>query len=490
MSGSYLFLDPVPELLYEKSRSGRRAVLLPQCDVPETPLPKELLRDENDELDLPEVSEQDVVRHFTKLSHANMSIDSNFYPLGSCTMKYNPKVNEAIASHSGFERQHPLSPPETSQGALTILYRLQHMLAEVAGFSAVTLQPAAGAQGELTGILMIKAYHEAHGQQQRTKFLVPDSAHGTNPATVTMAGFTAVEIPSGPDGTVDLEALRAACGNDVGGLMITNPNTMGLFEHKIHEVVKAVHECGGLVYGDGANFNALLGIARPGDLGIDVMHFNLHKTFSTPHGGGGPGAGPVGAVQKLAPYLPGPLIVRNESEDGETYDFAVPEHSIGRLKAFHGNFGMLIRAYAYIMLHGAEGLRAISENAVLNANYLRTLVADVFPAKQNRTCMHEFVSNGAVFPGISTMDIAKRLLDYGYHAPTVYFPLIVKDALMVEPTESENRETLEAFSAALHQIADEAKNDPDLLHSAPHTTPRRRPDEVQAVRSMRLCYRQ
>jgi glycine dehydrogenase subunit 2 len=367
---------------------------------------------------------------------------------------------------------------------------LQHLLAEIAGFDAVSLQPAAGAQGELTGILLIKAYHEATGGTARSKILVPDSAHGTNPATVTMAGYTAVEVPSGRDGTVDIDALEAACGEDVAGLMITNPNTMGLFEHNIKRVVDAVHGCGGLVYGDGANFNAILGIVKPGDLGIDVMHFNLHKTFSTPHGGGGPGAGPVGVAQRLAPYLPGPIVTREEAENGPRYHLTIPEQSIGRLKAFNGNFGMLIRAYVYIMLHGAGGLRQISENAVLNANYLRVLLADAFPAKQRRVCMHEFVSPGNVFPGISTMDIAKRLLDYGYHAPTVYFPLIVKDALMIEPTESENRETLEAFSAVMHAIAEEAANDPDLLHNAPVTAPRRRLDEVQAVRSMRLCYRQ
>ena len=487
--GAYTFHDPVPPLLYEISRKGRRGVTMPQSDVPQTELPAHLLRKEGDPVGLPDVSEQDVVRHFTQLSHSNMSIDSNFYPLGSCTMKYNPKVNEAVAATPGFADQHPLAREEDSQGALTVMYRLQHMLAEISGFSGVTLQPAAGAQGELTGILMIRAYHESRGDTKRTKVLVPDSAHGTNPATVSMAGYQAVELPSGADGTVDLQALKAACGEDTAGLMITNPNTLGLFEDEITEAVAAVHEAGGLVYGDGANFNAILGIVRPGDLGIDVMHFNLHKTFSTPHGGGGPGAGPVGAVEKLVPFLPGPLVVRVDGdEQSPRYGYQMPEHSIGRLKSFNGNFGMLLRAYAYIMLHGADGLRAISENAVLNANYLKQLVSDVFPAKQQRSCMHEFVSVGSRYEGISTMDIAKRLLDYGFHAPTVYFPLIVKDALMVEPTESENRETLEEFSIALHEVAREAREQPDLLHQAPVTTPRRRLDEVQAVRNLKLRY--
>ena len=487
---AYTFSDPVPPLLYEISRAGRRAVTMPSPNVPETALPQHLLRTSDDPVRLPEVSEQDVVRHFTQLSHANMSIDSNFYPLGSCTMKYNPKVNETIAATPGFAEHHPLAADEDSQGVLTVMYRLQHMLAEIAGFSGVTLQPAAGAQGELTGILMIRAYHESRGDTRRTRVLVPDSAHGTNPATVSMAGYTAVEVPSGPDGTVDLEAVRRECDETTAGLMITNPNTLGLFENQISQVAEIVHQAGGLVYGDGANFNAILGIVRPGDLGIDVMHFNLHKTFSTPHGGGGPGAGPVGAVEKLAPFLPGPVVVREaDGADGEPrYGYRMPEQSIGRLKSFNGNFGMLLRAYAYIMLHGADGLRAISENAVLNANYLKHLVSDVFPAKNPRTCMHEFVSVGSRYEGISTMDIGKRLLDYGFHAPTVYFPLIVKDALMVEPTESENRETLEAFSDVMHEIAREAQNEPELLHQAPVTTPRRRLDEVHAVRNLKLRY--
>ena len=481
----------IPPLLFEISRPGRRAVRLPACDVPVSALPEGFVRADPGPF-LPEVSELDVVRHFTRLSQSNMAIDTTFYPLGSCTMKYNPKVNEAVAALPGFADHHPLGPESASQGALAVMHELQEMLAEIAGFSGVSLQPAAGAQGELTGILMIRAYHQARGDAQRTKILVPDSAHGTNPATVAMAGFHAVEIPSDRNGNVDLAALRNACGPDVAGLMITNPNTLGLFEEHLLQVVDAVHGCGGLVYGDGANFNAILGIVRPGDLGIDVMHFNLHKTFSTPHGGGGPGAGPVGCRADLTPFLPGPLVTRAAGKRpaaGPVYTLTMPGQSIGRLKSFYGNFGMLLRAWVYIRMHGAAGLRAVSENAVLNANYLKKLVDPVFPVRFKRTCMHEFVANGGAYDGIATMDIAKRLLDYGFHAPTVYFPLIVKEALMIEPTESENRETLEAFAQALTAIAREARESPELLHGAPYRMPLGRLDEVQAVRRLVLRHR-
>ncbi len=470
----------IPKLLYEKSVPGRRAVQTPRSTVPQAPLPKGLVRSELP--DLPELSELDVVRHFTQLSQLNYAIDTHFYPLGSCTMKYNPKANERIAAMPGFAEHHPEAPESLSQGSIEVIYRLQQALAEIAGFAGCSLQPAAGAQGELAGVLMIRAYHRSRGDTERTRILLPDSAHGTNPASAVMAGFEAVEIPSDRRGNVDLDALRAACDSRLAGLMITNPNTLGLFEEHITEVIDAVHEAGGLVYGDGANMNAILGSVRPGDLGIDVMHFNLHKTFSTPHGGGGPGAGPVGVNKKLLPFRPGPIV---ELCDGR-YRFVMPEQSIGRLKSFAGNFGMLVRAFAYIRIHGASGLAELGKTAVLNANYLRVLVQEVFPPKFQRTCMHEFVSRGDVVPGVATMDIAKRLLDYGFHAPTVYFPLIVKEALMIEPTESESRETLEAFAAALLEVAREAADNPDLLHHAPHTMPLKRLDEVKAAKELRL----
>lgn len=481
-------------LIHERSRAGRRAIHLPKSDVPSYGFEESLLRPEHDVPELPQVSELDLVRHYTRLSQTNFSIDTNFYPLGSCTMKYNPKINEHVASMRGFAESHPLSPVESQQGNLELLYRLERALIDISGFEAASLQPAAGAQGELTGILMIRAYHEQRGDTRRTRVLVPDSAHGTNPATCTMAGYQAVEIPSDSEGNVDLEALRAECDETVAGLMITNPNTAGLFEQQILEVTRAVHECGGLVYGDGANMNAILGIVRPGDLGIDVMHFNLHKTFSTPHGGGGPGAGPVAAAAVLADYLPGPRVVPDDIGEADrdgipTFRFERPAHSIGRVKAFFGNFGMLVRAYTYILRHGKTGMRRIGENAVLNANYLKHLVADEFPAKFKRSCMHEFVATGAIFEGVHTMDIAKRMIDYGVHPPTVYFPLIVKEALMIEPTESESRETLEEFAAVLRAIAREARENPEILHNAPYTTPLSRLDEVSAARSPVLCYR-
>ncbi|MGM0674880.1 MAG: aminomethyl-transferring glycine dehydrogenase subunit GcvPB, partial [Spirochaetota bacterium] len=417
-------------LIWDLSSPGRNTRTLPKLDVPEAPLPEGMVRDTEaeggtDPLPLPDISELELVRHYTRLSQSNFSIDTNFYPLGSCTMKYNPKTNETAAGLPGFVDQHPQQPEELSQGSLELLDRLQKMLAEISGYAGVALQPAAGAQGELTGVLMIRAYHASRNDTKRRKMLIPDSAHGTNPATVTMAGFKAVELPSDRNGNVDLEALRENCDEETAGLMITNPNTLGLFEEHIEAVVRTVHECGGLVYGDGANLNALTGVLRPGDVGIDVMHFNLHKTFSTPHGGGGPGAGPVGAAKKLVDFLPGP-VVTGDPKAG--YRFVNPSKSIGRMKSFFGNFGMLVRAFTYIMMHGPEGLRAMAENAVLNANYLKSLVEDVYPVKYSRSCMHEFVASGTIVEGIHTMDIAKRLLDYGYHAPTVYFPLIVKEA--------------------------------------------------------------
>ncbi len=476
---------PLPELLWEISSHGRSQPHLPRHAAGDgAGPPVELLRDSAP--NLPEVSELEVVRHFTRLSQANFAIDTHFYPLGSCTMKYNPKVNERAASASGFTRHHPLEPDELSQGSLELMWRLQDLLERISGFRRVSLQPAAGAQGELAGVLMIRRYHADRGDTARKKMLIPDSAHGTNPASVAMAGFDAVQIPSDDEGNADLEAVKAACGEDVAGIMITNPNTLGLFEAHIREIIDVVHECGGLVYGDGANLNAILGVLRPADLDIDVMHFNLHKTFATPHGGGGPGAGPVGAGPRLADCLPGPIVSAGETDGG--YRFEMPAHSIGRVKSFHGNFGVLVRAFTYILMHGGDGLRAIAENAVLNANYLKARLADKLPTAYRRSCMHEFVASGKI-DEVETMDVAKRLLDYGYHAPTVYFPLIVKDALMIEPTEGETRETLDAFADALIAIVAEARENPELLHEAPHALPIRRLDEVKAARELVLCHR-
>jgi glycine dehydrogenase subunit 2 len=488
-------------LIYEICHAGRRAVSLPPCDVPETPLPAGC---ERSDLPMPEVSELDLVRHYVRLSQMNHAIDTGFYPLGSCTMKYNPKVNEVAARLDGFAALHPLQPEWSTQGAMTLIYELQALLAEIAGFAAVTLQPAAGAHGELTGVLIMRKYlHEGRGETQRDVILVPDSAHGTNPATTSMSGLKVVETPSDSRGNVNLEALRALIarhGPRLVGLMLTNPNTLGLFDENVLEVVRLVHEAGGLVYGDGANFNAILGIVKPGELGFDVMHYNLHKTFSTPHGGGGPGSGAVGVAAHLADYLPGPIVVRRDETGAgaKRWDQAasplrwhMPAKSIGRVKTFYGNFGVLVRAYTYIRMHGAEGLRAVSENAVLNANYLQARLRDVYPIPHaNRTCMHEFVAQGILrdAPGIRTMDIAKRLMDFGMHPPTVYFPLIVPEALMIEPTETESIETLDAFADAMIQIADEARRDPDLLHTAPHHAPVKRLDEVKAAKDMLLCY--
>jgi glycine dehydrogenase subunit 2 len=470
-------------LLFEVSTPGRTAYTLPALDVPEAALPAGYVRAD---LPLPEVSELELVRHYTRLSQLNYSIDTNFYPLGSCTMKYNPRINEMAAAIPGLSQVHPLQPEETMQGSLELMFRLQTALQAIAGFAGVSLQPAAGAHGELTGVLMMRAYHAGRGETQRKKMLIPDSAHGTNPATSAMAGFTSVQVPSDARGNVDLAALKAACDETVVGLMLTNPNTLGLFEEHVLEVCATVHARGGLMYGDGANLNALLGIARPGDLGFDVMHFNLHKTFSTPHGGGGPGSGPVGVSERLVPFLPGPIAAR----DGDRYRLVMPEQSIGRVKAFYGNYGMFIRAYTFIRMHGAEGLRAVAEHAVLNANYLKAKVAPHFPVAVERTCMHEFVAHGDV-PGtdVRALDVAKRLIDYGFHPPTNYFPLIVHDALMIEPTETESKQTLDAFADALAAVAHEARTEPELLHTAPHTAPLRRLDEVKAARTPVLCYK-
>jgi glycine dehydrogenase subunit 2 len=480
----------MPEpLIYEISHPGRRAVSLPELDVPPAEFPCDCLRAE---LPLPEVAEVDLVRHYVHLSQMNYGIDTGFYPLGSCTMKYNPKVNEAAARMSGFSCVHPLQPSASTQGAMELMLSLQDMLAEIGGFGAVSLQPAAGAHGELTGVLMMRKYLYERGETQRNVIFIPDSAHGTNPATTAMSGLRVIELPSDARGNVDLDVLRrllAEHGDRLVGIMLTNPNTLGLFDEHVEEVLRLVHAAGGLAYGDGANFNAILGIARPGDIGFDVMHYNLHKTFSTPHGGGGPGAGAVGASAALADYLPGPIVAR--PEEGYLLRWVMPSHSIGRVKAFFGNFGILVRAYTYIRMHGAAGLRAISENAVLNANYLQARLRATYPIPHSdRTCMHEFVAQGILpgAPDVHTMDIAKRLMDYDFHPPTVYFPLIVPEALMIEPTETESKETLDSFADALLQIAREAQKDPELLKSAPHRAPVKRLDEVKAARELLLCY--
>jgi glycine dehydrogenase subunit 2 len=475
-------------LIYEISSPGRCGVDMPASDVPETGLPKDMLRSN---LGLPELSQLDVVRHYMHLSQMNYSIDGGFYPLGSCTMKFNPKINEDVARLGGFAFTHPLQDPMTVQGNLAVMWHLQEWLKDIGGFAGIALQPAAGAHGEFTGILIMRAYHLDRGDTKRNVILIPDSAHGTNPASSAMSGFTVKQLPSDSRGNIDLEALRAACDETVVGLMLTNPNTLGLFEEHLEEVVNLVHGCGGLMYGDGANMNALVGVVRPGDLGFDVMHYNLHKTFSTPHGGGGPGSGPVGVDEKLIDFLPGPIVDVEYPEDGDEtplYVYQQPKKSIGRLKAFNGNFGMFIRAYTYIRVHGAEGLLANTEHAVLNANYIRVKLHDKFPVPYDRICMHEFVCQGK-FPGsdVRALDVSKRLMDYNYHPPTNYFPLIVPEALMIEPTETESKETLDQFIDAMRKIADEAVNHPELLHDAPHNAPVKRLDEVKAAKDLVLC---
>jgi glycine dehydrogenase subunit 2 len=471
--------DPVPTV-YELSVAGRHGVDLPEPDVLLAELPTGELRED---CGLPELSQLEVVRHYVALSQRNFGVDSGFYPLGSCTMKLNPKINEEIARLPGFAETHPLQDPDAAQGNLALMYELQRWLAEIGGFAAVSLQPAAGAHGEFAGLLIMHAYHRERGDEKRTRILIPDSAHGTNPASTTMAGFSSVQLPSDKRGIIDLEAVRDACDDTVAGIMITNPNTLGLFEENIGEVVRLVHACGGLVYGDGANLNALAGIARPGDLGFDVMHYNLHKTFSTPHGGGGPGAGPVGVSARLKDFLPGPLIDRVQERGGTRYLLRTPEKSIGRVSTFFGNFGMFVRAYAYIRHHGAAGLRQNSEHAVLNANYLRVRLRDAYRVPFDRINMHEFVCQGAIAgTPVRALDVAKRLLDYGFHPPTMYFPLIVPEALMIEPTETEAKPMLDAFVEAMQAVAAEARSKPDVVTSAPHETPVRRLDEVKAAR--------
>lgn len=476
--------------IFEKSRPGRVGLTLPPLDVDRRPLedllPRDMLREEPP--GLPEVNQLEAVRHFVRLSHRNHGVDLGFYPLGSCTMKYNPKINEDVARLPGFAGLHPYVPDDLAQGALQLLYEMEQYLCEIGGMDRVSFQPAAGAHGELLGLMLIRAYHESQGRP-RKKVIVPDSAHGTNPATAAMCGYAVVEVPSDDRGGIDLEGLKRVVDEDVAGLMLTNPNTLGLFDENIAEVARIIHDAGGLLYYDGANANAILGISRPGDMGFDVVHFNLHKTFSTPHGGGGPGSGPVGVKKKLEPFLPVPLV----AFDGQRYywDYDRPQ-AVGRIRSFYGNFGIVVRAYAYIRALGPEGLRRISEDAVLNANYLMTRLAEIFDVPYKRRCLHEFVVSGTTLKketGVRVLDVAKRLLDYGVHPPTVYFPLIVEEAMMIEPTESESKETLDFFADALAEIVREAQEDPERVKGAPYTTPVSRLDEALAARKPDVRWR-
>ncbi len=472
-----------PTTLKDRSRPGRRAFGFAALDVPEA-LPDEGFR-RRAPAGLPEVAEVDIVRHFTRLSQMNYGVDTGMYPLGSCTMKHNPKVAETVAALPGFQRLHPLQPDHTAQGALEMMWSLEQAMCEITGMARATLQPPAGACGEMTGLLIMRAYHAQHGGS-RTKVIIPDSAHGTNPASVRLAGFEAVPVPSDARGLVDVEALEKLCDDQVAGLMLTNPNTLGLFETDIVRIAELIHGVGGLLYYDGANLNAILGRCRPGDMGFDIVHINTHKTFATPHGGGGPGAGPVGVVERLVPYLPAPTVER--TAEGFVLDHDRPR-SIGRLQGFNGNFGVLVRAYAYVFAHGADGLKAVSERAALNANYLLWLIAERFPAAYPGRPMHEFVTTARGLReayDVRAMDVAKRLIDLGFHPCTVYFPLVVEEALMMEPTETETKETLEAFAAAMLQVAREAATDPQLLRDAPVTTPVRRLDEARAARHLTL----
>ncbi len=489
--------------IYERSKPGRRAFVAPELDVPERPLdellPAALRRAEPPRL--PEVAEPEIVRHYNRLSKRNFDLDTGFYPLGSCTMKHNPKLHERVAALPGHAKLHPLQDPRRAQGALELMWRLQEALAEIAGLPYVSLQPSAGSHGELAGVLLTRAYHEDRGEQ-RTKVLTPESAHGTNPATVTMAGYEVVKIATDEHGNVDLDDLRAKADDDVACLMLTNPSTLGLFESGIEEIARIVHGAGATLYYDGANLNAIMGITRPGDMGFDIVHFNLHKTFTQPHGGGGPGAGPIAVSERIEPFLPRPQVVRREAHNGSSgvvggglggfhydLDYDRPK-SIGRLRGFQGNYGVFVRSYAYIRSLGAAGLREVSEVSVLNANYLlarlrREGVLEYLPAAYERLCMHEFVLSGAPMKRelqIKTLDLAKRLLDHGVHPPTVYFPLIVDEALLVEPTETETKETLDRFAEVLAEILHEAREDPEVARGAPYTTPVRRLDEAAAAR--------
>ena len=476
-------------LIFEITKAGRIGYSLPELDIPEVDLssllPEGLLREEPAEL--PEVSELDIMRHYTALSKRNHGVDSGFYPLGSCTMKYNPKINESVARFPGFADIHPLQDEDTVQGALELMYDLQEHLIEITGMDDLTLQPAAGAHGEWTALMMIRAFHLANGDTQRTKVIVPDSAHGTNPASATVAGFDTITVKSDENGLVDLEDLKRVVGDDTAALMLTNPNTLGLFEENILEMAAIIHGVGGKLYYDGANLNAVMSKARPGDMGFDCVHLNLHKTFTGPHGGGGPGSGPVGVKKDLIPFLPKPVLVK--TEEGYHFDYNRPQ-SIGRVKPFYGNFGINVRAYTYIRSMGPDGLKAITEYAVLNANYMMRRLQPHFDLPYDRHCKHEFVLSGRRQKklGVRTLDMAKRLLDFGYHPPTIYFPLNVEEAMMIEPTETESKETLDAFIDAMIQIAREVEENPEIVQQAPHTTVIKRLDETKAARNPVLRY--
>lgn len=476
-------------LIFELSKPGRKAYNLPTLDVEDKDLnsfiPQEFLSDH--ELNFPELSEVDVIRHYTNLSNKNYGLDTGFYPLGSCTMKYNPKINEDTARYPGFANVHPYQMESCAQGSLQLMYELDRSLAEIAGMDKMSLQPAAGAHGELAGIMVIRAYHEKNGDFKRDKIIVPDAAHGTNPATAAMAGYKIIEVKSNKEGLVDIEALRAVVGDDTAGLMLTNPNTLGLSDKNIKEIAKIVHDAGGQLYYDGANANAILGRARPGDMGFDVVHFNIHKTFSTPHGGGGPGSGPIGVKKHLIPFLPVPIV----EKDNDRYflDYNLPD-TIGKVKDFYGHFSILVRAYTYILTMGSDGLKHASSIAVLNANYMANKLKEHYYLPIDTLFKHEFVLGGLkdTLSEVTTLDIAKRLLDHGYHPPTVYFPLIINQAIMIEPTESESKETMDEFIQAMISIAEEAKSNPQMVKDAPHNTPVSRPDETQAARNPVLKY--
>ena len=473
------------ELIFERSREGRGCAILPGLDVPAAELPEALRRGRK--LHLPQIAEVDISRHYTALMKRTHGVNDGFYPLGSCTMKYNPKINDEMAGLPGFSKIHPLQPAHTVQGCLKALCMAEELLCEITGMDGMTFQPAAGAHGEFTGLMLIQAYHESRGDQKRTKIIVPDAAHGTNPASASMVGYEVVSIPSNSEGCVDLEKLRAAVGEDTAGLMLTNPNTVGIFDKNILEITRIIHDAGGLNYYDGANLNAVMGMVRPGDMGVDVIHLNLHKTFSTPHGGGGPGSGPVGCKELLKPFLP----VFHQVREGDSCQFDTPAQSIGSVKAFYGNFLVVLRALTYVLTLGAEGIPEASANAVLNANYLMHELAGLYEMAYDGPCMHEFVMSLSKLKkenGVSAMDIAKSLLDHGIHPPTMYFPLIVEEALMVEPTETESKETLDQAAAVFRSIYETALSDPQSLHEAPVRTPIRRPDELGAARNPKLRY--